>query len=125
MRIFIEPLRRRRNAHPLENAQRFLLCLRAIETPVIDQRLGDLETEREHGIQARHRLLEDHRDRVAAYLPHLFFRELQQLAAFEPDLANGAAVGRRQQPHDRERGDALAGARFANDRHRLARGDVE
>ena len=125
VRILVQSRRRGRNAHALENAQRLGLGLRAIEAAMVDERLGDLEAEREHRIQARHRLLEDHRDQVAAHLAHLLFGKLQQIAAFEQDLAGRAAVGGRQQPHDRERGDALARARFADDRHRLARRDLE
>jgi hypothetical protein len=32
---------------------------------------GDLEPERQHRIEARHRLLKDHRDLIAAHLAHL------------------------------------------------------
>ena len=72
--------------------------------------LGDLVADAEHRVQARQRLLEDHRDVVAADLPHLVDRHRQDLAAVEPDLAAGDDLGRRdvEQAHDRQRGDALA-----------------
>ena len=78
--------------------------------------LGDLVADREDRVQARQRLLEDHRDVVAADLAHLVDRHRQDLAAVEPDLALDD-LGRRdvEQAHDRERGDALAGAGLADD----------
>jgi hypothetical protein len=52
---------------------------------VAEQRLGDLVADGEERIEARHRLLEDHRDVVAAHLAHLF-RQRQNIAAVEHDL---------------------------------------
>ena len=60
MRIFVEALARRRHLHALENAQSFALRRVAAESTMVDQRLRDLESDREHGVQARHRLLKDH-----------------------------------------------------------------
>ena len=62
---------------------------------------------------------------VAANLPHVGFGQRQQFAAFEPDAALDAAALLRDEPHDGQRGDALARAGFADDRYGLARGDVE
>ena len=48
-------------------------------------------------------------------------RSLEQVLALEQHLAAGDAPGRlRHQAHDRERGDALAAARFADDAERAA-----
>ena len=50
--------------------------------------LGDLVADREHRVQAGQRLLEDHRDVVAADLAHLLRSGMrQELATVEPDLA--------------------------------------
>ena len=40
-----------------------------------------LAADREHRVQRRHRLLEDHRDLAAAHAAHLFFAEREQVAA--------------------------------------------
>ena len=47
---------------------------------------------RQHRIQARHRLLEDHRDVVAADASHLDIGQRQQFGAAELDAAADAAV---------------------------------
>ena len=89
-------------------------------------RLGDLAAHRHHRIQRGHRLLEDHRDRVAADAAHLGLGQGQQVAPVEPDVAGLDPRRRRgQQALDRERGDALAAARFADHRERLAPDHLE
>ena len=52
-------------------------------------------------------------------------RHRQQVAAVEARRAGRGAPGARQDPEHRERGDALAAARLADDPERLARRDVE
>jgi hypothetical protein len=125
VRIFVQARSRRRDAHALEDAQGFGLRLRATQGAVVDERLADLEAEGEHRVEARHRLLEDHRDAVAADLAHLSFTQGQEVAAFQLDMTAHAAVGGGQQPHDRQRRHAFTRARFADDGDRLARRDVE
>ena len=44
---------------------------RAVEALMQRERLGDLPADREHRVERRHRLLEDHRDVVAADVAHL------------------------------------------------------
>jgi hypothetical protein len=70
--MFAEPLARRRHLHVLENPQGFALRRLPSEPAMVDQRLRDLETDRQRGVQARHRLLKDHRQGVAANLAHPF-----------------------------------------------------
>ena len=74
------------------------------------------------GFSERHRLLEDHRDaRCRAGRCSSRVARPTQLAALEADRAAGDAARRlRHQAHDRQRGDALAAARFADDRERAA-----
>src|SRR5947209_11749174 len=89
-------------------------------------RLADLPANRHHRVERRHRLLEDHRDVVAAHAAHLALVELQQVAVAEHDAASDDAAGRiGHKPHDRQRGHALAAAGFADDREHLARCDIE
>ena len=125
VRILVHPLARGRDAHPLQDAHG--LCLRRAtrQATVVDKSLRDLEPDREHRIEARHRLLEDHGDAVASDLAHLLFRQIEQALTLERDSALNAAVHRRYQLHDGQRGDALARARLAHDGHCLARPDLE
>jgi hypothetical protein len=125
MWIFVKARLRRGNANALEQTNGLGLRRRARQASVIDQRLGNLETDGQHRVEAGHRLLEDHGDVVAAHIPHRLFRQRQQIAARELDAALDAAVLVRNQSHDGERGDALARARFTDDRHRLLCGNVE
>src|SRR5207253_11251417 len=65
-------------------------------------------------------------DLFAADLPHLGRGELEKVLAAVVDRAlDDTAGGRRNQAHDRQRRDALAGARLANNPERLALVDVE
>src|SRR5450759_3118374 len=78
-------------------------------------RLGDLVADTEHRVQCGHRLLEDHRDVVAADLLHRRLRECEEVLAPEPDLS---ACDRRillEQAHDRQRAHALSATRFADE----------
>ena len=63
-------------------------------------RLGDLVADRQHRVQRRHRVLEDHRHVAAADLAELLLRQLQQVLALEDRLAL-RDPGRRRQPEDR------------------------
>ena len=83
-------------------------------------RLGDLVADGEDRVQAGHRLLEDHRDAVAADVAHLRERQIEQVPAVEHDLAGGDAAGRRHQAHHGERQHRLAAAAFADDAERAA-----
>jgi hypothetical protein len=84
-------------------------------------RLADLLADAEHRVERGHRLLEDHRQLVAAHVAHRGLVERQQVAAVERDRAADDASRRiRHQAHDRKRGHALAAARFADDGQGLA-----
>src|SRR5207245_9674121 len=89
------------------------------------QRLDDLAPDRQHWVQARHRVLEDHRDLLAADAPKLLVGQLQEIPAFESRRPGGDAARARKDPEQGERGDALAAARLAEDAQRLALGDLE
>ena len=86
----------------------------------------DLVADREHRVQAGHRLLEDHRDVVAADVAHLVLREREQVTPVEPDLPLDDLARRRlDEAHDRVRGDALAAAGLADQAQRCAALDPE
>src|SRR6266853_7023181 len=85
------------------------------------QRFADLRAGCQDWIERRHRLLENHRDLVAADPPHRLIIETQQVAAAESDRTADDAAGRLgDQAHDGERHHALAAAGFADDGERLA-----
>ena len=90
--------------------------------------LHDLRHLRADGVgrvEARHRLLEDHRHPVAAQARHLALGQRQELAPVEAQPAGATRRGARQQAHDRERGHRLAAARLADQARRLAAMDGE
>src|SRR5712675_2459275 len=89
------------------------------------QRLADLTADSQHRIQARHRLLEDHRNVVAADSAHLALGELKQILSLEADSARDLARGLGDQPQQRHGGDRLAAAGFTDDGQRLALVDME
>ena len=103
-------------------------CLFLTDVLVKDDRLGDLVADGEDRVQARHRLLEDHRDVRAAHTAQLLRPKSQQITPVEPDLAVDDLAGRDiQQLHDRQRRDALAAARLTDDPQSLAtlQGEVD
>ena len=74
------------------------------QAPVQTQDLTHLPLDGVQRIERRHRLLEDHRDAVAANALELLLRRREQILALEEDLARGMrGRGIRQQPQDRER----------------------
>src|SRR4029079_4772421 len=79
----------------------------------------------QHRIEARHRLLENHRNVVAANGPHPRTGVLQEIGSLEADRACDLAGGLGDQSHQRHRGDRLAAAGFADDGERLAFTDME
>ena len=84
-------------------------------------RLAHLAADGEQRIERGHRLLEDHRDLVAADALHLGLAELEQVLALEADGAADDAAGRVcHQAQNRQRRHALAAARFAHHAQRLA-----
>ena len=98
----------------------------SLEVLVQPQHLDNLLPDRVQRIERGHRLLEDDGDVVAAHLADVALARGQQFLALEGDRA-GRVARRRigQQPQDRQRRHRLAGARFADQRHRLAGRDIE
>src|SRR5215218_10086974 len=89
-------------------------------------RLDDLCADRIDRVEARHRLLEDHRDLIAADALHLTLADLQEIAAAQLDgPALDRALGVGDEAEDRERRDALAAPALADDAERRAFGDLE
>ena len=125
VRIVAIAARGRRDAHPVHQSDRLAPRLRAPEPAVPHDRLGDLVARLEDRVEARHRLLEDHRDLVAAHLLHLAFRQREEVAPAHDDLPSHPRRAVRQEAHHGHRGHALAGARLAHNGQRLTRAERE
>jgi hypothetical protein len=70
-----------RDLHQLQHLDRALHRLGAAELLVQLHALGDLPADAQHRVERGHRLLEDHRDAVAADAAHLLLAEAEQVAA--------------------------------------------
>ena len=103
---------------------RFVAAL-AIEVEVLLDRFPQLRPDREHRVQARHRVLEDHRDLLAPDTAPGAFRQPEQIPPLELDAPGGDPRGARQDPHRREGGDALAAPGLADETERLPGTHVE
>jgi hypothetical protein len=87
--------------------------------------LDDLPPDPVHGVQRAHRILEDHRDLAAANPAEVRGRRGHQLAAIELGAALDPGIGAAGQAHQRQPGDGLPRAGFADDRNDLAAVDGE
>ena len=127
MRIFLRPPLRFGNpdqAQHLDGLASRPPC--AVIVAMQANRFGDLVADPHHRVERGHRLLENHRDAVAADRAHLGLVEAEQVGAFEHHgAADDPARRIGHQPHDRQRGHALAAAGLADDRQRLAAADAE
>ena len=116
-----EAARRVGDRHPAEQRGDLARGLLPRRAAVRVDGLAHLHAHREHRIERRHRLLEDHRDAVAADGADALVVERQEVGALEVDRAAVEVARRlRHQAEDRERGHALARAALADDGERLA-----
>ena len=126
VRIFADADLRRRDADLLEHLDGTLECGARRDLLVQQEGLGQLLADPVHRVQGRHGLLEDHADLARAHLVDRLLRHGHQVLAAEQDPARrDVSHGARQQPQYRQRGDALAAARLADDAERMARADLE
>src|SRR5262249_17567388 len=126
VRILLHPALGVRDVHEAQHLAGLVHRVAPAEPLVQADGLGDLLAHREDGVERGHRLLEDHRDLLAADLAHLRGGKLEEVPAVVVDLAvDDASWGLRDEPHDAERRDALAAARLADHAQRLALVDVE
>ena len=86
---------------------------------------GDLMADREHRIEGRRRLLEDHGNPLAAQVRQGTSSHGQNLVALEPDAAAPACPVLRVEAQDRPQGHALARPRLAQDAERFSSFHVE
>jgi hypothetical protein len=115
----VHPLLRKWDPDDVEQLDRPLPPLFLGDVVVYEHRLGDLLAYRVHRVERRQRVLEDHRDLLAAHLAHLGVGLAEQFLTVEARRA-GDLRRPRQQAHERERRHRLARARLADDAERLA-----
>jgi hypothetical protein len=88
--------------------RRFLAGSRLRDAAMDANRFDDLVADPVEGMQAGHRVLEDHRDLGTHELLHVLLRHADQLLAVEPDLTRYLRRLPVDQAHDRLGGHALA-----------------
>ena len=103
---------------------RRLACFFEIDF-VRDDRLDDLDADPVHGIERRHRVLEDHRDLVPADIAQARLRHGQQVLPLVDDLALERRVLAAGQPEERHSRHALPRAGLADDPEHLAALELE
>ena len=87
--------------------------------------LNDLLAHGHDGIEARCRLLKNHRQASSAYALHLRFGDAQQVASLKEHLATRNVQPLGQQSHKRKRRQRLAAARLSHQRKAFARSNGE
>ena len=126
MRVVVDALGRRGNADEVEQFDRPLARRLARKAHVLAQRLHDLEADREHGIERRHRILEHEADARAPNLADRGSVQPDEILSLEGDAPRRDLCRRhRQQLHQRHHRDALAGAAFADDDEQFAFVQIE
>src|SRR5690606_2493383 len=107
---------------PLDGAlARLLATIRKVGAPG----LGDLLADGEDRVERGHRLLEDHADAAAPDPAQLRGRHRDEVLALEQDPPGNPGRMPRQQAEDRQAGDGLAAAAFADHAEALAGADPE
>ena len=105
----------------LQHLQRALVGLPPADLLVDHRHFHQLAADLHRRIEARHRLLVDHRDLGAADRAQFLLRHLAHVPALEPDRSAGDLPDVGEVAHDAERHGRLAAAGFADEPHRLAR----
>ena len=123
--VVVDALVRGGDAHAMERIDGTPPRLRLAHLVVDAHSLGELIADAIEGMQARQRVLEDHRHRGTTHLAHLIVVECEQVGAIEDDATRDVGEVAVEQPHDRLRRHALARARLAHDRQGAALGDRE
>src|SRR5439155_7847070 len=102
-------------------------CLPAVHAEMLGQNLGELEADREHGVQRAHRLLEDHRNIRPPQFLQFPGRKREEVAAAVQDLAarRHGRVLLGEQAQDRQCRHRLAAAGFPDQRDRAVHRYVE
>ena len=121
MGVLVEPSFRVGNADHFQELQRLLGRFLVGNREMGDQGFRQLFADRQDRIERRHRLLEHHRDVLAAKVAHGFFVQGQKVLAVEIDAALDDLSRRpRNEAQDRKRADRFAAAGFPDYGHGFA-----
>jgi hypothetical protein len=123
VRVVVHAALRGRDANPAQHLDGLRAGGGLAELAMDHRRFRELRADPVERVQARHRVLEDHRHLGPAEPAHAAVGHADELLAVDPHLAGHLGRLAVEQAHDRERGDALARAGLADDRQRLAAGD--
>ena len=121
MGILVDAHVRGRHAHALQHVDGGASRSRCRQAAMARQHLADLVADGEARIEGGHRFLEDHGEPVAAQILHLPLGQCAELAPLENHGTRHTRSGFGQQPHDGQRGDALAAAGLTDNAERPAR----
>jgi len=113
------------DAHPDHHGDSGLRGLPAGHRGMNAQHLGNLVADGEHGVQCRHRLLEDHGDAPTAHGIPLRLVKRQEVPSVKADGAAGYAPGRRHQAKQGGGGEGLAAAAFSDQTQGAPRRQIE
>jgi hypothetical protein len=119
VRVVVSSTRGVRDPDLLEDLDRSATRFRTTEPDVRFEHLGDLGTDRHHGIETGHRILEDHRHLRAAKPPELVLGHAQQWLTVELDSPARNRRGAAEQSHHRQGGHRFAAPGLPDDRDRL------
>ena len=126
MRVGAHAFRGPRYPHALHQLDRAVKSVALRHVGIVNpDLLGDLGAHAVHRVERAHRILEDHRNPRAAEVLELRLACRDHVLTVEQRLALEAGVGAAREAHQRHRGNGLAGARLAHDRHHLAAVDRE
>ncbi len=125
VRKLVEPRTGIADAHEVEQLDRPVARLGHAHAGMGTDHIGQMNTDRKHGVQSGQGILEDDGQRPAAQPPHGRLVELGQVRPVEDDPPPRDPARMAQQAHDRERRLALAGAAFAHEADSLPRVHAE
>ena len=125
VRVVAKPRPGARNADAVDELRSPCLCVLPVQAEMRLERFANLPSDRQHGIERRHRVLEDHRDLTPADPAENAIRLPKKIAAGEHGLAATHTAISRQKAEYRKRCDALPAAGLSDDAQRLARRDLE
>ena len=120
MRVGAQARTRIRNADLRQQFNRAPGRLALRQTQMALERLTDLLSHREAGVERRRRILKHETDPVPAQRTEPGFRQTDQLRTGELHTAGEFDLGRLQQAHERHRQSGLPGARLAQQAQRAA-----
>ncbi|MPM17173.1 hypothetical protein SDC9_63561 [bioreactor metagenome] len=123
--ILLQALVRLVDAHKLQKFPGPVVGLLFALVGVQQDDLADLIADGIDRVEARHGVLKDDGNLVAADLPHLPLGHFIDMVAVKPEIAADEPAGVGGKAHEAVSGDRFAGTAFAHDTEHLALADIE